>query len=378
MNAKQYLSKVLWLGGCLASMVILFNWLVDPYLLFGTPRISGLNYYKADINNYVRVTKAYQPSKMSWDTLIVGNSRVEMGLDPTHQCFQGRQVYNLAVPGASIKMQLHYALNLIYQKDIKEIYLGVDFTDFLIGQVEYDNQQKEDRLYTVQRMKYTKNGDRNTIYQWQYLIDNYQSLFTLNALFSSFKTVIQQIPTASDRTNNGFNPARDYLTVINTEGAVALFSQKLPQLDVRLSRPTYLFDKAGNRSNKFDELAAFLQITKQRKIKINIFTNPFHNNYWNLINKYNHTTNYQQWQQMLLDVLEVSKHPFLAFWDFANDRRFGNEQPTMVKTKGEALQWFWEPSHYRKSLGDIMLNVMNQPNCNIASEQFGAQLMVSS
>ncbi|MDE1464940.1 hypothetical protein [Spartinivicinus poritis] len=377
MNAKQYLSKALWLGGCLASMVILLNWVVDPYLLFGSPRISGVNYYKADINNYVRVTKAYQPLTKPWNTLIVGNSRVEMGLDPNHQCFQDRLVYNLAVPGSSVKMQLHYALNLIYQNNIKEIYLSVDFTDFLINQADYDNQQKSRRLNTIKRMKYTKYGDKNTKYQWQYLVDNYRSLLSLDALTSSLKTVIQQIPTASDRTNSGFNPARDYFTVINTEGAVALFSQKLPQLADRLSRPKYLFDKAGNRSIEFDELAMFLQIAKEKQIRIKVFTNPFHNDYWNLIDQYKLTTKYQQWHQMLLDVLAAAEHPSLAFWDFANDRRFGNEQPTMVKTKGEALHWFWEPSHYRKPLGDIMLNVMNQPYCNTSSEQFGAQLVVN-
>ncbi|WP_163836283.1 hypothetical protein [Spartinivicinus ruber] len=372
MNAKQYLSRLLWSGGCLALVIAMFNWFIDPYLMFSSPRISGFNYYKADINNYVRITKAYQPVRMSMDTLIVGNSRVEMGFDPNHQCFNKHSVYNLAIPGAGIKMQLHYALNQIYQKNIKKIYIGVDFTDFLIDQKDYENQQKNINLNIIKRMKYNENGKKNEKYQWQYFIDSYQSLLTLNALNSSFKTILQQNSNASNRKDNGFNPAQDYLTVINEEGAIALFSQKLPELSARLSRPKYLFDSAGNRSTDFDELENFIQIAKQKQISVKLFTNPFHNDYWKLINKYKLNNKYQQWLKILTDILETSKHPRLEFWDFASDRRFSNEQPT--KTKGKALKWFWEPSHYRKSLGDIMLNVMNQSDCNATSKQFGNKL----
>ena len=88
MSARRYISVFFTTFFAFAVMTATFNWLVDPYLVFGTMRIDGFNQIKSEINNFVRTAKAFEPFRFGGDALIAGNSRVEMGLYPEHACFK--------------------------------------------------------------------------------------------------------------------------------------------------------------------------------------------------------------------------------------------------------------------------------------------------
>ena len=115
MSPRTYLARFVLFGAVFAVIVIALNWLVDPYAVFGTRRFAGLNQYKIDINNFTRLSKRYQAGQAQYNALIVGNSRVELGINPAHGCFRDKewQVYNLGLPGAGIRTQVEYALNIM-------------------------------------------------------------------------------------------------------------------------------------------------------------------------------------------------------------------------------------------------------------------------
>ena len=89
-TARRYVIVTTLVFLVLSMLTITFNYRVDPYLIFGSARTEGFNKVKVDINEHVQISKAHHPYLREWDTLLVGNSRIEMGLDPQHHCFRGR------------------------------------------------------------------------------------------------------------------------------------------------------------------------------------------------------------------------------------------------------------------------------------------------
>ena len=79
----------LWLVVVLAFLFAMatLNYLVDPYGMFDTDRVNGLNVSKPAANTHVRLAKPYQVTGFAPRAIIGGNSRPEMGLNPENVCW---------------------------------------------------------------------------------------------------------------------------------------------------------------------------------------------------------------------------------------------------------------------------------------------------
>jgi hypothetical protein len=375
MTAKIYLRRTFLFLLAIALFVVVLNAVVDPYAVAGSPRISGLNEYKVDINKHVRLMKKYNPLREQHNALIVGNSRVEMGINPANQCFQndGMKVYNLGVPGASVRTQLTYALNLIYQEDIDTVFLSLDLTDFIWTERHSRFDDSSLLEHSEGGFRLTASGQPNPAYTWTLLLDYYGSLFSLDALMASVKTLAGQDRAGPDRDNAGFNPARDFGEAVRIEGTRALFDQKMSDLKEHFSTTWYLRDAEGRLDPSFDDLKIFLDIAVERKINVYLFVNPFHESYWDLFREEGHMPLHVEWLSALETLVGNYAVETVTFWDFSVESPFIHE---IIPPQGEKLgplQWFWEPSHYREQLGDIMIGTMLSESCNTEAT-FGRRL----
>src|SRR4051812_44490098 len=104
MTPGQYLKWLFSTALVGGAMVALLNYLVDPYLVFGRPRVGGINDIKPAVDKHEPMMKAYQASRAQARTVILGGSRVAIGLDPDAPVWptQMRPVYNLGVAGADL------------------------------------------------------------------------------------------------------------------------------------------------------------------------------------------------------------------------------------------------------------------------------------
>jgi hypothetical protein len=375
MNAKTYLLRAVLFSLLIIPAVVAVNLVVDPYGIVGTPRISGLNEYKVDINEHSRLMKKYQPLFGSHNAIIVGNSRVELGIRPSHSCFSasGMSVYNLGIPGADVRTQLEYALNLVYQQPIQTIFLSVDFTDFISPAPQRNNHLASMLNETNGEFKNTTAGTPNPNYPLMAFKDYLKSLFSLDGLISSIKTVALQSPTTPDRDAAGYNPARDFEEAVRTEGPAALFGQKMHELRAKYSRPWYLRDTDGHLDPAFDDLDTFLSIVGNRGIKVYLFTNPFHEIFWDLLRSQGHMQAYEDWMHSMGELVQRHQGSAVAFWDFSVDSAYVHEPVPQSGVKSGPLHWFWEPAHYRQQLGDLMVDAMLSPECG-SDVAFGHQI----
>lgn len=364
MTAKKYLLIATLYTISAIVLVLGITFVIDPYAITGAPKFANFNQYKGDINDYTRLTKKYQPLSATYDTLVIGNSRAEMGIDPAHQCFIHAEmaVYNLAMPGAGVRKQVEYALNLIYQQPVERVYLSVDFIDF-ISDEPTRAQPMPLRELTTGELKYLPSGEKNSDYWRTYLLDYYRALFSLDALVSSAETVVWQSDTTTDRDTNGFNPARDFATLVRYEGARALYDQKMVSLEKRFSFDWYLRDANNQIHSSFDDLSEFLQIARARNIEVVLFTHPFHTTYWELLEGRGLMPLYQQWTVAIAELAAGQQPQEVELWDFSGDSPYIHEVFPAPGELSGPLQWFWEPAHYRKELGDLMVDAMLSDSC---------------
>ena len=112
----------------------LVNVTVDPYRVFGSRVVEGFNALKPRATQRIRESKSSQVVRVRPGTLILGNSRAEVGFDPQSRLWpaDARPVYNFAIPGSGIaSARDHFRLALEAGR-LKRVVLGVDFLDFLV------------------------------------------------------------------------------------------------------------------------------------------------------------------------------------------------------------------------------------------------------
>ena len=365
MSARRFLAWFVAIFLALSAITVSLNLVVDPYLVFDSPRIKGSNQVKVAINDYVGTAKAFEPFRHNTDVLLAGNSRIEMGLDPDHDCFVklGLDAYNLGIPGAAVGQQLNYILNVVYAQPVRRVYLSVDFLDFLVSDDTVPPQA--DPVVETDILPRRFDGSDNPVYAWTIAKTKFQALFSLNALTHSVTTLFLQGQDRPNRLDNGFNPARDFARATAAEGPGALFEQKMALLHVRLAPPMGIRYADGTLVREFELFSRFLDIAAVEGVEVIVLTNPFHEWFWDLVRERGLMDVYESW----LDEIRHRVHSAagtIGMWEFSGESEFIHEQ---VPRPG-----IGEPSHYRKNLGDKMLDSMLATECG-SQANFGNQLV---
>jgi len=360
MTAKRYTFVLAFMTVVILMVAASFNYIVNPYLFFSVNRIDGFNAFKSDIGSYIYQSKAYFPLEMSIDTLLIGNSRVEMGLDPEHPCLSPA-TFNLGLPGDDVELRIAYALNLMRQKpSIKHLIVSVDFTDFVrdVGAARVEAF----KFSGQERLQYYIDGRLNSDYRWARLQDYYIALFSLDAAVSSVKTVLGQKVGATTRTGKGFNPAQDLALATQIEGSHTLFAQTLSRLQNTISpemeyQTPPLFSTVDYRA--LDEL---IRYAREQSIHIDFFINPLHRSFFDAVDRAGMRDDYQRWRRDIEHFILRNDDQSLTFNDFNQIESMTDEalpEPGSFKP----LRWFWEPVHYNKALGDTLLDKLTKERC---------------
>ena len=112
----------------LAALVVL----VDPYYVFGTPNIPGINVVRPFYENHVPAVKPYQVRQIKPDAVILGSSRAEVALDPQHPGWAGKNVFNFGLPSATSYEVMLAFLHAQSSGSLKQAVVGLDFFGFNI------------------------------------------------------------------------------------------------------------------------------------------------------------------------------------------------------------------------------------------------------
>jgi hypothetical protein len=232
MRTSVYLLTV----GCtimlLAMVTVIFTMFVDPYRMFNTPTVPGLTEFKPRAAEQMAIAKTYQLERIAPRTLLLGNSRTEIGLDPASGQFleEQRPVFNSAYAGRGVCISLLMLRDAIAVRIPERIILGIDFQDALSVSRVSSNPPLETSPEPSDfewRLIMDENGRPNPKREWQIWKDRFSTTLTINALIDSVTTLLHQNPVRSATlTKLGFNPLHEYIDLAKRSGYHSLFSAK--------------------------------------------------------------------------------------------------------------------------------------------------------
>lgn len=354
----------MWFGATVAALAGLAIGLcvaVDPYRMYGTPVLPGWTELKPQIYDQIDLAATYQLERVRPITLLLGNSRVEVGINPEspHWPAAAQPVFNGALPGRDLRTAVDMLRQAIAVHVPKTVIVGLDILDFL---------QKPDPLPPPQapigpeerRLLVDRNGKPNPARRLQVWRDRGATTLTVDAVGDSLATLLDQNPrTTATLTPLGFDPLNQYRVFAARQGYYELFAQKNAIYRKQYAhRPTPDF----TQPERYADFRALQQIFAQAKahgIELILFIHPYHADYFDMLQRAGLWSSFEAWKRALVAMVAAAnasdaREPIRLF-DFSGYNRYTTEPVPPVGDRRTAMRWYWEAGHYKSALGEEML-----------------------
>lgn len=337
----------LWLLTLLLSLtaVALFNVVIDPWGLHGLARIDGVNTVKIRPDRAIGELKFARALRHAPDALILGNSRADIGIDPTHGSVLAlaRRSFNLAEPGARLTAQVHQLEALLAAGHRPHLLLvGLELFDLLNAEPLRRTQWlPRDDLWAQQRAT------------------RLQSVITLSALGDSLLTLrAQRDRYAATLRDDGFNPLRDYDGMAAHEGYAPLFRQRAAENARRIG--AHRWPSRLDATADFIALRRLLELADQHDMRVECFTYPYHAHILGTLHRAGLMAEVAAWKQALADTIHAAatQGAEVRLWDFVAVTPETAEAVPPPGDRRSVTRWYWEGGHFKAALGHRMLERM--------------------
>ena len=360
----------------LSLCAILLTVTVDPYRMYGSRPIPGLTAMKPFAYRHSDFVKEYLIERMKPRTLLLGNSRVEVALDPQSPLWptDDRPVFNGAESGhdlATALVRLRHAMEI---EPPRLIVVAADFADFLGPDVI----QGQDILRGQEvRTPLDRGGHPNAERSMQIWKDRLATTLTIDAVLDSVATVLEQDPASGvTMTEEGFNPHHDFDLISRREGYHAMFAQKyrayVAQYEHNLPQG---FAEPLQRAN-FRYLYEIVQIAVAGGARLIIYISPYHCSLLDLWHADGLWPSFEAWKRALVAVIDEaagSHRNLVTILDFSGYSKFAMEAVPASNDRVTAMRWYWESGHYKSALGEhIIARIMG------STGEFGQELTATT
>lgn len=319
----------------------LVNAVIDPYGLYGWIERPWLNARKPTSYNHRVAAKTARAERVDWDVLAIGNSRIDVGFDPQSQAWSGaiEGVFNAGIPGAGTRANLALLERLLTIRPARLIVVAVDYLDFDVFDPAPARTVVDPSGWTLMS----------------------ETLLSTRALADSLATIMSQNrPETPTMTARGFNPPYDYRAIVRLEGHGALRAQKLPNTKGILERiaaadreadtgPTAIHPSHG----AWRDLEALASRAQTQGMELVLITHPYHLDVLRLIEAHGQWPRFEAWKRQLSAVATIAPGTRLIDFSLIDERT--TECFPSVGDRDAELAWYWEPSHYKAALGDLMI-----------------------
>jgi hypothetical protein len=364
-SSNSYTGFLATLGWTLAggiALVCATVVLVDPYGLYDVVRYSGVNQVKPGLTRYQEAIKLTHAAALRPQTVILGNSRAEIGFDPESPVLQhaGGPVYNLAIPGTGLRSSsaelahLH-ALGI----EPRQVIVGLEFLDFVVS--------AEAPPAPLSAMSLEPHPMTGTFWR----VD---TLFSLTSLKDALRTLrIQHDGEAATMTGRGFNPLLEYRAHVRHDGYHKLFRQAAL---VSLNKVRSKGEPAVSQAD-FGYLRAILSMSAGSGADVRLLIYPYHAQVLAMFEQTGLWLSFEQWKQQIIGHVAAVRREYpqarITLVDFSG---FGAYQCEPIPQPGErqTTRWYWEGGHFKKELGEHVLSRLLAARLDDAAAPFGTVL----
>jgi len=326
-------------------VVALFNVMIDPLGVFGSPKIVGLNAIKPHLDHHNELVRWQAARRLCPNTGIFGNSRAEIGFDPEHDQFarNGLVAYNHAIPGTGANMAYRQIERLKAAGcSARTILLGVEFFDFLGGA-----KPREKSLLKV-RSESQLDG-----------MFFAETVFSLAGLRDSLATIaLQRAPFPAVLTERGFNPLQNYTLEVQQSGQYLLFRQRAEENLRNWSRlPRRLSPLEGGVSDDEQSVDAILVQAAESQSTVFLIIYPYHAQIRVMMELLGLGELFSEWKKLIVAIATVHTDAGqkVEVWDFSGISQQTLETIPAPGDRETAMEYFWESGHFKKALGDLAI-----------------------
>lgn len=379
-HPERYLTILGATFGCLCMLTVALTVAVDPYYIFGTPRFVGWNLFKPAAGERAAAAKTYLLERTHPRTLLLGNSRVEVGIDPESASWPSamRPVFDAGLGSRGLSIAAKLLEDALADHGLRHVLVGVDVFDFL--QTDDVGSSPLGPVYAgpdQDRVRVHPDLSPNPAHLLARIEDCLAATLTLNAVTDSLITVLAQHRSApATMTPLGFNPLADYRMYVKLHGFRDLFDQKQAQYAARVSHYTHPDYVSPYRTASFRALREIIEVSRDHDVDVTLVVYPYHAWVLDLLRVHSLWGSFEDWKRALVRVVTEldPEHRTVRIVDFSGYNAYTTESPPLVGDTRTELRWYWEPGHFRSALGDRIIARLygNQ------DEGFGRDLTLST
>lgn len=330
------------------------NLVIDP---FGMNSLLGsrANSVKTELNSHSAIAKAYAVRRIKPAGVVLGNSRTEAGIDPGHPGWdpRARPTYNLAFPGSTIYTVWQYLQHAQAVHPLKQAVIGLDLSMFNI------HHPSPSDLDAAVLETGAQSGRGAAL-----LAHQLETAMSWDTFLASLRTVDSQTGTASyyylpdGRVDSAVLLKGLQGTHGHHGGFLVQDMNYLTEKHFPFPRYAYEFRDHEGRST-FDSFRSIVRFARQEGIDLRFFISPSHARQWEVIRAAGLWPAFEAWKRELVVILEAdaAAHPEarpFVLWDFSGYNSVTIESVPAAADAQTAMRWYWESSHYKKGVGDLV------------------------
>ena len=349
--------------GCVAFLLaLLYGFLryMDPLYYYGARDRAWANAVRYSAVDYPEMSKIYALGWFRPQTLILGTSRAQIGLDPTHRKFAHQPVYNLGYPGSNMPQTLALFQHAVATQRIKQVVLGADFFAFRVshGGARNLNLPQFDRLNVRLDGRPTP------------LLRHLRALAE-DFWFATFSATAVRLSLQDWLTNSRRFDLRNMRWVMKRNGHNVLRNlqpQPLPYEGIFSSfEAAYMRDltqgqfclRAETGYSQLDDFRLLVQTARERNIDLRILVSPAHASLWEVLDKAGLWDSWETWKRELVRIGAEESQPgwSVRVFDFSGYTEITID-PVPINAPEMQMTNYWDPSHYKKETGDRILDIV--------------------
>lgn len=337
---------VLMLAGALAG----FNWIVDPYAIYGNHSLMMQSSVPRLVMNE-RVFKTVALTHTPADIVLLGSSRTDIGIGAEHHAFAAKRVMNLATFGQQITETRRLMESVVAHSQPSTIIVGLDFFAFnglLAAPTDY-----VDENYSPLRP--------------------YSLMLSVSTLTDSLTAVRRKHPATGDCCYaDGFRTANDPAQFLGGYRRQFIANERAYLLEKYLPYPACVFSfEITPGFSSLQELRSMMRLAQQQQIDLRFFISPAHARQWETLAQAGLWSQWEEWKRQLVKINQETAMQFhraeFPLWDFSGYDAYSTEAVPDATDRQRLMRWYSDSAHYTPALGQWVIQRMFSSQANVAS-----------
>jgi hypothetical protein len=354
--ARRFTFRLLLSALIVLGLVALFNFIVNPYRIFfpnATATTSGARPRPTQMQQELKIMLA---GRAQPDVLLLGNSTMEIGLDPQALSQVGipGRIFNLGIAGFSLEASTQGIRRVVDRHPPKVAIIGAAFSDHvMLGQPVKANGVASMTSWTLSDMRvYTL------------------SLIGSEATMDSIRTLtIPYRPFAQTLTSLGHNPMHDYEGHAKTSGYRVLFDTTNKGIHQFLNNAAKTRPEQLNETRGLDDLRSLIRYLVGQGIVVVVVMSPYHADFMASIHQYGLQLAYERWKETVAGFADLGNPSTpVRVIDFGCDGHATREPIPGRGDRQSAMRWYWDAQHFKSELGTRMMRLLFKAGLDRAGE----------